>query len=554
MAQPVHDLAGRPAPPELLENIPRLITAYFAGRPDVEDPDQRVSFGTSGHRGSSLDTSFNEDHIAAIAQAICDYRAAEGISGPLYVGMDTHGLSEPARTTAVEVFAANDVTVVLPEDLGYTPTPAVSHAILTYNRDRPAALADGVVITPSHNPPRDGGFKYNGTHGGPASGAVTGRIEERANEILTEGLEDVARISYRRALEQPNVHREDLVQPYVSDLDSVLEMDAIASAGLEIGVDPMGGSGIGYWEPIADAYGLDITVVNDRVDPTFSFMTVDKDGVIRMDCSSSYAMAGLIQLKDRFDVAFGNDTDYDRHGIVTRSAGLMNPNHYLSVAVWYLFQHRPNWDRELAVGKTLVSTSMLDRVAEALDRPVAEVPVGFKWFVDGLHSGRYGFGGEESAGASFVRKDGTAWSTDKDGIIMDLLAAEITAVTGTDPAGHYENLQERFGSPVYRRIDAPATREQKEALRQLSPDMIDREELAGEAIERTFTRAPANDASIGGLKVVTENGWFAARPSGTEDIYKIYGESFAGESHLDHILEEAQEIVQHAFEAAGLTA
>lgn len=554
MAQSVHDLAGQPAPPELLENIPRLVTAYFARGPDVEDPAERVSFGTSGHRGSSLDGSFNEDHIAAIAQAICDYRAAEGVSGPLYVGMDTHALSEPARTTAVEVFTANQVTVVLPEDLGYTPTPAVSHAILTYNRDGPAALADGVVITPSHNPPRDGGFKYNGTHGGPASGAVTGRIEERANQLLAGGLEDVARMPYRRALEQPNVHREDLVQPYVSDLDSVLEMDAIASAGLELGVDPMGGSGIGYWEPIAEAYGLDVTVVNDRVDPTFSFMTVDGDGVIRMDCSSSYAMAGLIQLKDRFDVAFGNDTDYDRHGIVTRSAGLLNPNHYLSAAVWYLFQHRPNWDRDLAVGKTLVSTSMLDRIAQALDRPVAEVPVGFKWFVDGLHAGRYGFGGEESAGASFVRKDGTVWTTDKDGIIMDLLAAEITAVTGADPSEHYENLQERFGSPAYRRIDAPATREQKEVLRQLSPDMIDREDLAGEAIERTFTRAPANDASIGGLKVVTENGWFAARPSGTEDIYKIYGESFAGESHLDRILEEAQEIVQQAFESAGLTA
>lgn len=552
MASSTHELAGEPAPPELLENIPRLVTAYFAEHPNAGDPGQRVSFGTSGHRGSSLDASFNENHIAAIAQAICTYREKEGITGPLFVGMDTHALSEPARTTALEVFSANEVTVVLPEDLGFTPTPVISHAILNHNREHPTALADGVVITPSHNPPRDGGFKYNGTHGGPAAGSVTGWIEERANELLEDDLAGVARMPYRQALAESHVHRRDLVSPYVSELDEVLEMEAIASAGIELGVDPMGGSGVGYWEPIAEAYDLDLTVVNERVDPTFSFMRVDKDGVIRMDCSSAHAMAGLIDLKDRFDIAFGNDTDYDRHGIVTRKDGLLNPNDYLSVAVWYLYQHRPDWASDLAVGKTLVTTSMLDRISRALDRPVAEVPVGFKWFVDGLHEGRYGFGGEESAGASFLRKDGRPWSTDKDGIIMDLLAAEITAVTGKDPGEHYDQLEERFGEPVYRRIDAPASRAQKEALRQLSPEMIDRDELAGEPIESTYTRAPANEAPIGGLKVVTENGWFAARPSGTEDIYKVYAESFSGEDHLERLLEEAQDIVQQAFDAAGL--
>lgn len=546
---PLHDLAGKPAPPELLTNIPRLVAAYYTHAPDPEEPTQRVSFGTSGHRGSSLSNSFNEAHILACCQALCEVRAAEDIDGPLYIGMDTHALSEAAFMTAMEVFAANAVTVRYQEGRGYTPTPVISHAILSYNRDREEGLADGVVITPSHNPPDDGGFKYNPPTGGPAGAEITTRIETRANAILADKLRDVKRIPYERAMKADTAVAVDLVMPYVKDLKRAIDMDAIAEAGLSIGVDPMGGAGIGYWAPIADHYGLDLEVVNPRVDPAFSFMTVDKDGKIRMDCSSPYAMASLIDLKDQYDIAFGNDPDYDRHGIVTRSSGLMNPNHYLAVAIHYLFQHRPHWPDDAAVGKTLVSSSMIDRVAKHLGRRLAEVPVGFKWFVQGLLSGNYGFGGEESAGASFLRRDGTVWTTDKDGILLDLLAAEITATTGKDPGEHYADLEARFGSPVYRRLDAPATPKQKAKLKQLSPEMVTADTLAGEAIEAKLTRAPGNDAPIGGLKVVTENGWFAARPSGTEDIYKIYMESFKGDKHLDAIQDEAQAIVQAAFNA-----
>ncbi|NBC16445.1 MAG: alpha-D-glucose phosphate-specific phosphoglucomutase [Bacteroidetes bacterium] len=545
----LHALAGKPAPPDLLTNIPRLVAAYYTHTPDPEEPTQRVSFGTSGHRGSSLSNSFNEAHILACCQALCEVRAAEDIDGPLYIGMDTHALSEAAFMTAMEVFAANEVTVRYQDGRGYTPTPAISHAILTYNRNREEGLADGVVITPSHNPPDDGGFKYNPPTGGPAGAEMTTRIETRANAILTDKLRDVKRMPYERAMRAATSVAVDLVMPYVKDLERAIDMDAIAEAGLSIGVDPMGGAGIEYWAPIADHYGLDLDVVNPRVDPTFSFMTVDKDGKIRMDCSSPYAMASLIDLKDQYDIAFGNDPDYDRHGIVTRSSGLMNPNHYLAVAINYLFQHRPHWPDDAAVGKTLVSSSMIDRVAKHLGQRLAEVPVGFKWFVQGLLSGNYGFGGEESAGASFLRRDGTVWTTDKDGILLDLLAAEITATTGKDPGEHYADLEARFGSPVYRRLDAPATPEQKAKLKQLSPDMVTADALAGESIEAKLTRAPGNDAPIGGLKVVTENGWFAARPSGTEDIYKIYMESFKGEQHLDAIQDEAQAIVQAAFNA-----
>jgi phosphoglucomutase len=541
----LHELAGKPAPPELLENIPRLMAAYYTRQPDPAEPTQLVSFGTSGHRGTSLSHSFNEAHILAITQAICEYRQGQGYTGPLFLGMDTHALSEAALVTAVEVLAGNEITTRLQTGLGYTPTPVISHAILTYNRGRKTGLADGVVITPSHNPPQDGGFKYNPPSGGPADTAVTQQIQNRANEILANG-ELVKRIPFSRALQQPHIEQYDYIPPYVNELEQVVNMQAIARSGLSIGVDPMGGAGIAYWEPIADRYGLELTVVNPAVDPTFSFMTVDKDGKIRMDCSSPYAMASLIQLKNQFDIAFGNDPDFDRHGIVTRSAGLMNPNHYLAVAIWYLFQNRPDWPAEAAVGKTLVSSSMIDRVTNHLNRKLAEVPVGFKWFVDGLIDGSYGFGGEESAGASFLRHNGTVWTTDKDGIIMDLLAAEITAVTGQDPAQHYQSLTEQFGSPIYRRLDAPATPAQKAALKQLSPDMVTADSLAGEQIVARLTNAPGNDAPIGGLKVVTENGWFAARPSGTEDIYKIYAESFKGENHLEQLIEEAQTIVQAA--------
>jgi phosphoglucomutase len=548
---PLDDLAGQPVPPSLLPNIPRLVAAYYTTRPDPDDPGQRVSFGTSGHRGTSLDGSFTESHILAVAQAVCEYRKDKGIDGPLFVGIDTHALSEAAFGSVLEVLAANGVETLIAADHGYTPTPVVSHAILTYNDGRSSGLADGLILTPSHNPPEDGGIKYNPPSGGPAGADATSAIQDRANEILRGGLGDVQRVPLARARTADTTHEHDYVTPYVDDLRNVLDMDAIAGAGLSIGADPMGGAGVNFWAPIAETYGLDLTVVNERVDPTFSFMRVDKDGKIRMDCSSPYAMAGLVELKDRFDIAFGNDPDFDRHGIVTPTAGLMNPNHYLAVAVEYLFTHRPDWPDDAAIGKTLVSSSMIDRVAKSLDRRLAEVPVGFKWFVDGLVSGDYGFGGEESAGASFLRRDGTVWTTDKDGIIMNLLAAEITAVTGKDPGEHYQKLEERFGSPVYQRTDAPATRGQKAALKQLSPDAVDADTLAGEPVLAKLTEAPGNGAAIGGLKVVTENGWFAARPSGTEDIYKIYAESFRGEDHLAKLQAEAKEIVSAAFERAG---
>jgi phosphoglucomutase len=547
-----HPLAGKPAPRSLLINVPRLISAYYTHQPDPENPLERVAFGTSGHRGSSLHRTFNEQHILAICQALSEYRAGQGISGPLYLGMDTHALSEPALATAVEVFAANNVTVMIQAGLGYTPTPVISHAILGYNRGRTSGLADGVVITPSHNPPDDGGFKYNPPSGGPADTQTTKTIQDRANQLLQAGLQGVKRIPFERALRADTTHEYDYITPYVADLQQIINMEAIASAGLKIGVDPMGGSGIAYWEPMAERYGLNMQVVNPAVDPTFSFMTVDKDGKIRMDCSSPYAMASLIGLKDQFDIAFGNDPDYDRHGIVTRSSGLLNPNHYLAVAISYLFQNRPGWRPDAAVGKTLVSSSMIDRVAQALGRRLAEVPVGFKWFVDGLVDGSFGFGGEESAGASFLRKDGTVWTTDKDGFILDLLAAEITAVTGRDPGEHYRDLEAKFGSPVYERMDAPASPAQKAALSNLSPEMVQAQTLAGEPITARLTHAPANGAAIGGLKVITENGWFAARPSGTENIYKIYAESFKGRDHLAQIFAEAQAIVNAAFQVAGV--
>jgi phosphoglucomutase len=547
----LHELAGKPAPRSLLVNVPRLVSAYYTHAPDPDDPAQRVSFGTSGHRGTSTASSFNEAHILAIVQAVCDYRRMEGILGPLYVGMDTHALSEPALDTTIEVLAANDAQVVIQAERGYTPTPVISHAILTYNRDH-SRQSDGIVITPSHNPPEDGGIKYNPPSGGPAGTEITSRIAARANQLLENGLQGVKRMPLSRALQADCVHTHDYVTPYVNDLANVLDMDAIANAGLTIGVDPMGGAGIAYWSPIAERYRLDLRLVNDATDPTFSFMTVDRDGKIRMDCSSPYAMASLIRLKDSFDVAFGNDPDYDRHGIVTRSSGLLNPNHYLAVAIWYLFQHRPDWRADAAVGKTLVSSAIIDRVAAYLGRRLAEVPVGFKWFVDGLIDGSFGFGGEESAGASFLRRDGRVWTTDKDGIIMDLLAAEIMARTSKDPGEHYASLTEKFGAPVYERADAPATMAQKSALASLSPELIRADTLAGEPILAKLSHAPANGAAIGGLKITTENGWFAARPSGTEAVYKVYAESFRGEAHLHQIQDEAREIVSDAFEAAGV--
>ncbi|MFZ3138868.1 MAG: phosphoglucomutase (alpha-D-glucose-1,6-bisphosphate-dependent) [Thermodesulfovibrionales bacterium] len=550
----LHKLAGKPAPQSILENIPRLIAAYYTYKPDVSEATHRVAFGTSGHRGSSLKSSFNEAHILAVSQAICEYRKANKIKGPLFLGMDTHALSEPAFASAIEVFAANKINVLIQKGLRYTPTPVISHAILTYNRRvrGSSGRSDGVVITPSHNPPEDGGIKYNPPHGGPADTAATKVIEERANELLLRGLKGVRRVPFETAIKSEFIKEYDYISPYVEDLGNIIDMEIIAKAGLSIGVDPLGGSSVDFWNPIAERYSLKLKVVNEIIDPTFSFMTVDKDGRIRMDCSSPYAMAGLIQLKDNFDIAFGNDTDTDRHGIVTKRAGLMNPNHYLSAAIWYLFQNRPGWSKDAAVGKTLVSTSMIDRVAEALGRKVSEVPVGFKWFVDGFIDGSYGFGGEESAGASFLRKNGTVWTTDKDGIIMDLLACEITARTGKDPAELYKDLEERFGRSSYIRIDAPATPAQKAVLKKLSPDMVTAHELAGETITSKLTRAPGNNAEIGGLKVITRNGWFAARPSGTEDIYKLYAESFLGEGHLQKIQEEALAIVSAALSAAGV--
>ena len=549
---PLHPLAGKPAPAELLVNVPLLVSAYYTRQPDPQNPDQLVSFGTSGHRGTSLANKFNENHILAISQAICEFRKQNGIDGPLFLGMDTHALSEAALSSAIEVFAANGLEIMIQRDRGYTPTPVISHAILGYNRGRKSGLADGVVITPSHNPPEDGGFKYNGPNGGPADTSATRVIQDRANQILREGLKAVKRMPLEKALKASSTHEHDYITPYVQDLQKVVDMEAIAAAGLKIGVDPMGGAGIAYWAPIAETYRLDIEVVNPRVDSTFSFMTVDDDGKIGIDCSSPYAMAGLIRRKDQFDIAFGNDPDYDRHGIVTREGGLLNPNHYLAVAVNYLFRHRSGWRKDATVGKTLVSSSMIDRVAAAVGRKLSEVPVGFKWFVDGLVDGSYGFGGEESAGASFLRRDGSVWTTDKDGIILDLLAAELTAVTGRDPAAHYQELTGQFGAPVYERMDAPANPAQKQVLQHLSPEMVEARELGGEPISARLTHAPGNGAAIGGLKVTAENGWFAARPSGTEDIYKIYTESFKSKAHLKQIQEEAQAIVAAAFRAGGV--
>ena len=543
---PSSPLAGQPAPRDILVNIPRLISAYYTNQPDAQVPEQRVAFGTSGHRGSSLTNSFNEAHILAICQAICEWRQAQGISGPLYLGMDTHALSEPAQSTAIEVCAGNGVELFIQAGGVYTTTPAVSHAILTYNRGRTAGLADGIVITPSHNPPADGGFKYNPPSGGPAGTDITQVVQDRANALLLAGNHAIRRLPLARALKAATTHTHDFIGAYVADLRHVIDLPAIAGAKLKIGVDPMGGASLPYWAPIAEAYGLDLEVVNPNVDPTFAFMTVDKDGQIRMDCSSPDAMAGLIRLKNRFDIAFGNDPDSDRHGIVTRSGGLMPPNHYLAAAVWYLFQHRPGWRTDAAVGKTLVSSSMIDRVAAHLGRKLAEVPVGFKWFVDGLLDGSFGFGGEESAGASFLRHDGRAWTTDKDGPLLDLLAAEILAVTGHDPAERYAALEQQFGAPVYERMDAPANPAQKKALANLSPEQVTAAELAGEPILAKLTRAPFNQAPIGGLKVITQNGWFAARPSGTENIYKIYAESFKGPEHLAQVQAEAQAIVSTA--------
>ena len=541
-------LAGKPAPYALIENIPKLMSDYYTLKPDVSNPEQAVSFGTSGHRGSSTKKTFNETHIAAVCQAIVEYRRLENINGPLFIGMDTHALSEAAHATAVEVFAANGATVKIQGNGRYTPTPVISNAILMYNEGRQGGFADGVIITPSHNPPQDGGFKYNPPTGGPADTDATDWIQERANKIILDGCE-IKRMPLGDALESDFVEAVDLMTPYIEGLDQVINMQAIKDAGLKLAVDPMGGAAVDFWHPIAEHYDLDMTVVNPKVDATFSFMHVDKDGKIRMDCSSPYAMAGLIDLKDNYDLAFGNDPDVDRHGIVTKSVGLMNPNHYLAVAIDYLFSHRPNWPQNAAVGKTLVSSSMIDRVAAASNLNLSEVPVGFKWFVDGLQTGSFGFGGEESAGASFLRLDGGPWSTDKDGIILNLLAAEMTAVTGKDPGQLYQELTAKFGNPVYSRIDAPANREQKAILKNLSPDMVQADTLAGETITAKLTHAPGNDAAIGGLKITTENGWFAARPSGTEDIYKIYAESFKGEEHLQQILSEAQAIVSAALSA-----
>ncbi len=542
----LHPLAGLPAPLELLCNIPELVAHYYRTQPDPENLEQRVAFGTSGHRGSALAGSFNEAHILAICQAVAEYRALQGFNGPLFLGKDTHALSEPALISALEVFAAHGVELRIQAGGGFTPTPVISHAILCFNQGRSRGLADGVVITPSHNPPEDGGFKYNPPHGGPADTDATDWIQQRANALLLNGLQGLKRISLKSALAASTTQQVDFVAPYVADLENVVDMAAIAASGLRIGVDPLGGSGIAYWEPIAERYGLNISVVNRRVDPSFAFMRVDKDGKIRMDCSSSAAMAALIELKDHYDIAFGNDPDYDRHGIVTRSGGLLNPNHYLAVAIDYLYRHRPDWSSHLGIGKTLVSSALIDRVAAGLDRKLIEVPVGFKWFVQGLHAGQIGFGGEESAGAAFLRRNGRPWTTDKDGIILDLLAAEICAVTGKDPAAQYQRLAEGYGAPVYQRLDAPATKAQKDKLKKLSAEQVRASTLAGEPIVAKLTHAPGNGAAIGGLKVRTENGWFAARPSGTEDVYKIYAESFLGETHLRTIQEEAQKIVDLA--------
>ena len=541
-----HPLAGQPAPPDVLIDVDKLIAAYYDSQPDPGERAHRVSFGTSGHRGSSLRLSFNENHILATTQAICDYRVAEGIEGPLFIGADTHALSAPATKTALEVLAANGVQTRMAPEGNFTPTPALSFAILEHNRNSEYD-ADGIVVTPSHNPPDDGGFKYNPPNGGPADTEVTSWIEARANRLLASGLKDVKRLSYEAALRADTTATHDFITPYVDGLDSILDMKTIADAGLRIGVDPMGGAGIDYWPRIASRYGLKLDIVNESIDPTFSFMTLDRDGKIRMDCSSPYAMASLVDLRNQYEIAFGNDTEFDRHGIVTSSWGLLNPNHYLSVAISYLFTER-SWGERAAVGKTLVSSAMIDRVAKDLRRRLAEVPVGFKWFVGGLLDGSYGFGGEESAGASFLRKDGSVWTTDKDGILLNLLAAEITATTGRDPGECYQSLTTQFGAPVYERIDAPATPEQKAALKGMSETDVDVSELAGEPIEQVLTKAPENGAPIGGLKVTTENGWFAARPSGTEEVYKIYAESFVGREHLASLQREAKHLVGRVFD------
>ena len=541
-----HDRAGQPAQDSDLVDVAKLITAYYSLQPDPDDIDQRVSFGTSGHRGSSLRTSFNEFHILATTQAIVEYRTAQGTDGPLFLAKDTHGLSEPAWVSALEVLGANDVDVMIDSRDGYTPTPSLSHAILSYTRGRTAHLADGIVVTPSHNPPPDGGFKYNPPDGGPAGTDATGWIQNRANEIIAAGMTDVRRIPIRTALALDSTGRYDFLDAYARDLPNVLELAAVRDSGIKLGADPMGGAAVEYYGYIAEMHGLDLTVVNPRVDPTWRFMTLDWDGKIRMDCSSPYAMANLVAMRDDFRVAFGNDADSDRHGIVTPGAGLMNPNHYLAVAIEYLYSHRSGWRADAAVGKTLVSSSMIDRVADDLGRRLVEVPVGFKWFVPGLVDGSFGFGGEESAGASFLRKDGTVWTTDKDGLLLTLLSAEITAVTGKDPSEHYAALTQRHGTPAYARVDAPANREEKAKLANLSPEQVTATELAGEPITAKLTKAPGNDAAIGGLKVTTENGWFAARPSGTEDVYKIYAESFLGPEHLARIQSEAREVVSAA--------
>lgn len=548
----VSELAGKPAPKELKVNIPRLISAYYILKPDPTAPDQKVSFGTSGHRGVSFEQTFNEDHILATCQAICEYRQQQGTSGPLHLGMDTHALSEAAHATALEVFAANGVSVRYQVGLGYTPTPVISHAILSYNRGRETGLADGVVITPSHNPPTDGGLKYNPPEAGPADTETTKIIQDRANQILNEGLRPVKRISYSSAIRSEFGIAFDFMTPYILDLGSVVDLEVVSNAGIKIGVDPMGGAAVFYWDRIAEQYQLNLEVVHPEVDPTFGFMTVDWDGKIRMDSSSPYAMRRLIELKDRFDIAFGNDPDVDRHGIVAPSSGLMDPNHYLATAIWYLFTHRPGWSPDAQIGKTLVSSSIIDKVALSLARKVCEVPVGFKWFVDGLLSGGFGFAGEESAGASFLRMNGSVWTTDKDGIILDLLAAEISAVIGKDPGQCYQQLEDQFGKSYYARIDAPAEPAQKAVLKDLSPENIRADLLAGYAINARLTRAPGNQAPIGGLKVITDYGWFAARPSGTENVYKIYAESLLDENHLHQIQLEAQEIVSQAFRLAGV--
>jgi len=547
----ISPLAGKPANPNTLVNVPRLVTAYYSERPDTSIPSQCVAFGTSGHRGSAFDTAFNEYHIVAITQAICVYRKSQGIDGPLFLGLDTHALSEPAFASAIEVLAGNGVDVMIDRNRGYTPTPVISHAILTYNRGRKSKLADGIVITPSHNPPTDGGFKYNPPHGGPADSKATKWIEDQANILMAANLLGVPRVPMTKALDAPTTHRYDFIDNYVADLGNVVDMDAIRTSGLKIGIDPLGGAAVHYWAPIIERYGINATVVNDSVDPTFRFMSVDWDGKIRMDCSSPYAMAGLVGMRALFDVAFANDTDADRHGIVTPTAGLLNPNHYLAVAISYLFGNRKNWSKDAAVGKTVVSSSMIDRVTAKLNRRLIEVPVGFKWFVDGLIGGSLGFGGEESAGASFLRMDGKVWTTDKDGIIMGLLAAEMTAKTGSDPGELYTAITREFGTPFYERIDAPATPKQKAILMKLSPDQVQVAELAGQKITAKLTVAPGNNAAIGGLKVVTESGWFAARPSGTEEVYKIYAESFRDIGHLRLIQHEAQALIDRVFNPDG---